>query len=174
MIDEYGLMSTDQQVIYAAFNTMMNISTSIQTYKADGRYNKWFNLVYLARDAGLARKIRTAFTWRGHIATSLVFFYRLFIVASTSKPVVILCCSWFQVASQIWCNTQTNWQRSNDKELYYLTIAILFRPLYKVVSSSTQLRVKTNKIVGTVSRSRSNEMSMNSNDKVEKVCKVIS
>ena len=58
MIDEYDLMSTDQQVIYAAFNTV-NISTPIQIFKADGRYNTWFHLGYLSRDAGLARSRST-------------------------------------------------------------------------------------------------------------------
>jgi len=47
-------MSTDQQVIYYAFNTM-NLSTTIQTFKADERYNAFFHLGYVARDAGLAR-----------------------------------------------------------------------------------------------------------------------
>jgi hypothetical protein len=54
MIKAYDMMSTDQQVIYFAFNTM-NLSTTIQTFKADGNYNEWFHLGYVARDAGLAR-----------------------------------------------------------------------------------------------------------------------
>lgn len=58
MIDKYDMMSTDQQVIFAAFN-WMNVSTSIQTYKADGRYNEWFYLGFVSRDAGLARRQRT-------------------------------------------------------------------------------------------------------------------
>ena len=55
MIEEHHLMSTDQQVIYAAFNTM-NPKTTIQTYTADGRYNEWFHLGYLARDAGRTKR----------------------------------------------------------------------------------------------------------------------
>ena len=56
MIHEYDLMNTDQQVIYAAFN-WMNVTTKIQTYTPDGRYNEWFHLGYLARDAGMARRL---------------------------------------------------------------------------------------------------------------------
>ena len=55
MIDKYELMSTDQQVIYAMVNTM-SPSTKIQTYQADGRYDKWFHLGYIARNAGLERQ----------------------------------------------------------------------------------------------------------------------
>jgi len=43
-----GWMSTDQQVLYAMYNTM-NPRTHLQLYHADGRYDQWFHLGYLAR-----------------------------------------------------------------------------------------------------------------------------
>lgn len=46
-----GWMSTDQQVLYAMYNTM-NTSTRLQLYHSDGRFNEWFHLGYLAREAG--------------------------------------------------------------------------------------------------------------------------
>lgn len=43
-----NLMSTDQQVIYALFNTMKP-QTKIQTYVGDGRFDPWFHLGYISR-----------------------------------------------------------------------------------------------------------------------------
>lgn len=43
-----NLMSTDQQVIYAMFNTMKP-QTKIQTYVGDGRFDGWFHLGYISR-----------------------------------------------------------------------------------------------------------------------------
>jgi len=57
MINVLDLMSTDQQVIYTALNTL-NISTKLQIYHPDGRYSEWFHLGYLAREAGIARQTR--------------------------------------------------------------------------------------------------------------------
>jgi hypothetical protein len=42
------LMSTDQQVIYYAFNHM-SPRTKLQLYTSDGRYNEWFHLGYMSR-----------------------------------------------------------------------------------------------------------------------------
>jgi len=47
-------MGADQQVIYSAYNSM-NITTTIQLYKPDGRYSKWHHLGYLAVETGAAR-----------------------------------------------------------------------------------------------------------------------
>ena len=52
MVNELELVSTDQQTIYIMIN-MFNVSTKIQVYKSDGRFNKWFHLGYLTRDIGL-------------------------------------------------------------------------------------------------------------------------
>jgi len=50
-----NIMSTDQQVIYSMFNHM-SPTTTLQLYKPDGRYDPWFHLGYLSRDAGYAKK----------------------------------------------------------------------------------------------------------------------
>jgi hypothetical protein len=55
LLHSYELLGADQQVIYAALNAM-NVTTKIQTYKGDGRYNVWFNLGFLACEAGKAGK----------------------------------------------------------------------------------------------------------------------
>jgi len=47
-------MGADQQVIYSAVNTM-NLTTKIQLYKPDGRYNEWFYLGFIAMEAAAAR-----------------------------------------------------------------------------------------------------------------------
>jgi len=49
-----NLMSTDQQVIYYLFNHL-SPRTRIQTYRTDGRYDEWFHLGYISRDAGQSR-----------------------------------------------------------------------------------------------------------------------
>ena len=46
-------MSTDQQVLYAMYNSM-NPRTKLQLYHSDGRFNNWFHLGYVARQAGIA------------------------------------------------------------------------------------------------------------------------
>jgi len=47
------VMSTDQQVIYTAFNNVTNPpTTTFQTFKSYGRYDAWFHLAYISRDAG--------------------------------------------------------------------------------------------------------------------------
>ena len=63
------VMSTDQQVIYALFNTMQP-RTRFQLYRGDGRYNKWFHLGYLARDAGKERSAASRRTAAANSATS--------------------------------------------------------------------------------------------------------
>jgi hypothetical protein len=54
ILADYDMVGVDQGVIYAAFNAM-NVTTRMQTYRADGRYNEWFTLGYYARDAAAAR-----------------------------------------------------------------------------------------------------------------------
>ena len=55
------IMSTDQQVIYAMFNAM-SPSISLQLYPSDGRYNEWFHLGYISRDAQAERIQRKSAT----------------------------------------------------------------------------------------------------------------
>ena len=50
-----GLMNTDQQVIYAMFNTMPP-RTKLQLYSGDGRYDGWFHLGYISRESGLQHR----------------------------------------------------------------------------------------------------------------------
>ena len=53
------LMSTDQQVIYSLANYQL-IDTRIQTYRGDYRYNSWFVLGYLSKEAGEFREMQAA------------------------------------------------------------------------------------------------------------------
>ncbi|XP_064639394.1 uncharacterized protein LOC135494952 [Lineus longissimus] len=50
-----GLMNTDQQIIYAMFSTHGNQprpAIELQLFKPDGRFNPWFSLGYLSKEAG--------------------------------------------------------------------------------------------------------------------------
>ena len=67
LIVDYDLMSIDQQVIYAAVNTM-NVTTRIQTYKSGGRTDSfmWFSLGYYARDAVKTKRNATGVEGKQH------------------------------------------------------------------------------------------------------------
>jgi hypothetical protein len=54
LLKDYDIMGVDQGVIYAAIN-VMNVTTRIQTYKPDNRYDPWFALGYYCRDAAAAQ-----------------------------------------------------------------------------------------------------------------------
>jgi hypothetical protein len=56
LLHTHELLGADQQVIYAAINTM-NVTTKIQTYQGNGGYpDVWFTLGMLACEAGKQRK----------------------------------------------------------------------------------------------------------------------
>ena len=50
---EQGFANTDQQVLYAMFNRGKP-KTNIQTYRSTGKYNQWFHLGYLCREASIS------------------------------------------------------------------------------------------------------------------------
>lgn len=61
ILADYDMVGVDQGVIYAAFN-VMNVTTRMQIYKTDGRYNEWFALGYYSRNAAAARRTTTRTT----------------------------------------------------------------------------------------------------------------
>ena len=80
---EDGWMSTDQQVIYAAYNTMKP-RTKLQLYLSDGRSDEWFHLGYVARDAG-AKKLDLAHTPQTVVINATVQRPTLFPVSDNDK-----------------------------------------------------------------------------------------